>query len=274
MCPDELGGGGGGPPSGEASAQRNRRPTDVINLVIDGDELPTGWAFADQRHVRFFVINLELVMNELRLQPANTGLYFKRAKKLIADQMKWSEQHEFNYECAKAQVSQQNRRLAKLFGTAATIIVGMEMAAEELRPGFNVYDYLRILPARHFVDRFDQERLDALIRFHAQITRDERARDSGPEFADTLFEATCFQKIGQNRPNVIAQLATGFCSTKFTANALMNFINERYPSELHVGPVRISGDQEAHSNSLGTKRAAPDLRVPSGMPLETLVQCF
>jgi hypothetical protein len=229
------------------------------------------WDFANRQKLRFFVVNVALVLGRLHLPHTNAKPYFATARRVIVNETEWHSQHGFQYESSHTQIYPEKRRLPKYFGHAVTIVVAMEMAARELNPELNVYDFLRILPADYFVDRLDRTRLDALIKHHDALSPEQRAERFGPEFAQRSFLDTCTAKIDQ-RVDVASQVADGFCLTKFTAGKLREFINQNYPAELHVGAVRSCGE-DADIAGLGTKHAAALLRVPEVYPLDQLPPC-
>lgn len=255
-----------------ADKPRNQRPIEVTALLHRGEVHGT-WAFANRQKARFFVLNLELVLSQLHmLAHTKAQPYFAEAQSLIANETTWKTQHYFENLISHTQIYPDRIREAKIFGHAATIIVAMEVAANKLRPQLNVYDYLRILPATFFVDHFDKNRLQALSAFHTTMTPEDRAEKFGAAFAEKSFIDTCYLQIEQNRPDVVTEIADGYCATKYTAERLMAFVNKNYPPELHIGPVASSGE-DADNMQLGTKKAAPSLRVPRGLPANELLPC-
>jgi hypothetical protein len=250
----------------------NKRPEDVTRLLYGG-ETHSEWFPANRRANRFFVINLSSVIGHLDLDHTKAQPYFSRAQQAIADQTNWRTQFRFDYQSSHTQIFPGKQRLPKLFGHAATIIVAMEFAAAEIEPGYNVYDYLRILPAQYFVDRFDAAVRERLMQSHNAMNVADRAAKFGAERAERSFDEVCLWKIDQEHStDLLQQITSGYCVTKYTAEKLAEFINEHYP-EPKPFEIRSAG-AEAVSNDLGTKNAAPALRVPRTRPTSELPLCF
>jgi hypothetical protein len=260
-------------PVHEAVAPGNCRPTEVTTLMIGGVPHPN-WYIANRRANRFFLVNLETVLGRLNLDHTKTQAYFESAEQVIKQETGWQAQHPFDYEASHTHIYPLRRREAKLFGHAVTTVVAMEMAAVHKKSDVNIYDYLRILPAHFFVDRFDGDKLAALAAFHQAMPRDEKIQRFGEEAADASFEQVCLTHIDQQHSDrLLDQMASGYCITKYTADRFVTFIAQHYPATLHVGKVLGAGDEQAISNRLGTKNAAPSLRVPKTLPQAELPPC-
>jgi hypothetical protein len=249
--------------------QKRRRPDDVTSL-LHGWERHDAWNYANRRASRFYVINVPLVLGRLRLMTTKAGAYFDAAEKVIAEQTTWHNDQPFDYTCSHTQIYPQNIREPKTFGRAVTIIVAMEMAAADTQPELDVYHYLRILPAHHFVDGFDQKRLQELEAAHNGMRVEEKVEKFGP-LAQKSFEDVCLASIEQSKAGLVTSLTEGYCVTKYTAEKLMTFVNSNYP-ELKVGPVLSSG-QHSISEGLGEKNAAEGLRVPGTIDVKLLLPC-
>lgn len=240
----------------------NKRPQSVVSLLTER-ELHSEWFIHANRKNRFFVTNLGTVLNLLPIGGhTKAGSYFKEAERIVREETEWGKQYAFEYRSHPRHLSDQKRLQAKLFGHAATIIVAMEVAAQQLKTQVNVYDLLRILPAHFFVDLFDQQRLTKLIEVYDAMPEADKVTRFGPEKAGFSFERQCLSAIAQpNSDDLLKQVTSGHCLTKFTAGLLMSFVNTHFDSALHVGPVLVSGADAARTN-LGTDSVAPSLRVP------------
>jgi hypothetical protein len=256
-----------------SSQSQNRRPENVISLLHAG-EVQSGWYGANKRQNRFYVLNIREVLSALDLDHTLTRPYFQEAQRIIAEQTSWKAQYPFEYVSSHTQIYPRRRDEPKLFGHAATIIVAMEVAAREKQPTYNVYDQLRILSANYFVDRFDENKLRELTHYHSTLSSDAKREQFGESVATSTFEQTCLVKILQEwSENLLTQMVSGFCVTKYTAEKLIDFVNSNYPSHLHVGPARASGE-DAASQTLGHKNAAPALRVPKTIPVSEFAPCY
>lgn len=252
--------------------QENRRPASVYALMQDGDVHP-GWYLANKAQNRFYVLNLDYVMGVLAIDYTRARPYVERATATIAAETTWAEQYASDYECSHTQLSPDKRKGAKHFGRAAAIIVAMEIAAREKNNAINVYDWLRILPAQYFVDRLDRKRLEELQAFHAAMSEADRVAAFGEEDKAKPFDDLMLRRIDQEFSlGLLDEIVDGFCVTKYIANKIVGFINAHFPDRLHVGPVRISG-QDGVSNGLGKQRAARNMRVPTNMDQDKLGLC-
>ena len=237
--------------------QLNRRPELVTSLLHEW-QFHDAWAYANRRAARFYVINLPVVLGNLAAGITKFAADFDEAERVIAEDTKWPDEHRsFEYECSHTQIY--NIGEPKSFGRAATIIVAMEIAAARELASLNVYDYLRILPAHYFVDRFDSKRLTDLEAAHEKMRHDEKVRKFGA-LAQKSFEEILLTNIEQSREGLIRSLTDGYCVTRYTAEKLMTFVNTNYP-DLDIGPIRSSG-QHSLSEGLGLRNAAQGLRVP------------
>jgi hypothetical protein len=159
----------------------------------------------------------------------------------------------------------------KHFGIAATIIVAMEVAAAELKPGLDVYEYLRIIPAQYFVDRLEAARLEKLRTYYAGLSEADRVEKFGEKGRSTSFDAVCLTHLGQTYSDALLdEHSAGFCVTRYVADLLLEFVNKNFPAEYHVGPVYASGE-ESISTGLGIKnKAARSVRVPKSLPRDKI----
>ena len=257
----------------------NGRPQNVAKLVMGAGEISPHWFAENRRANRFYVVNLPAVVGQMKLEHTKSAIYFQKAAETIAQDTSWKQQFDFEYKSSHTQIFPRTGnggstpQTAKLFGHAATIIVAMELAAREKRPDLNVYDHLRVLAAHFFVDHFTPERLAALSTYHGKLSTQERVQKFGAEAAEFSFEKTCLAAIEQYDGRLLQQLTQKYCVTHHTATKLVEFVNTNYPAELHVGPVRSSGDNAA-SIGLGTKNAAKDFRAPRNISQSELPPCF
>jgi len=239
----------------------NRRPADVRQLLCDHDVRLTFSNSARQN--RFYVVNLVTVLDILELKHTQAGTYFDEAEEIIKNQTDWTKQLNFiEFKSHHVHINNSKRLEAKYFGHAVTIIVAMEVAALRLGKSCNVYDFLRVLPAMHYADRFDAHRLATLKQKYSEMLSDERARKFGPDQSSYSFERLCLAAMIQpHSTGLLEKMTEGYCVTRYTAERLVRFVNENFDEELHVGPVVVSGG-ESVSRNLGTRAAAPELRVP------------
>lgn len=247
----------------------NRRPENVERLLVEG-ETHTHWFAANRKINRFFVTNLKEVVGHVGVEHTTAKTYFDDAKKVIKDQTKWYQQHPFEYESSHAQIYPNMVREKKRFGHAATIIVALELAAAEKRPDFNVYDYLRILPVQYFVDGFDESAHRQLIDAFSKLDPETRQAKFGK---DGSFDEICLFEIDQAQSkNLLAEMVSGHCITKYTARKFVDFVSTQFP-EIPIGPVRSAGE-ESENDRLGTKTPAPSLRVKRTWEIKELPPCF
>jgi hypothetical protein len=68
-------------------------------------------------------------------------------------------------------------------------------------------------------------------------------------------------------------MAMGFCVSQYVADRVIAFINALPRPELHVGPIRVTGEESDH-RELGRKGAAPALRVPKREDPANLRPCY
>lgn len=251
----------------EGSKGVSARPEDVISLLYEG-EVGANWAYANRTAARFFLLNAQKVLGRLGLPHTKAGPYFRQAEEVISQETKWYEQLPFDYACSHTQIYPAKIRQPKLFGHAATLIVGIELAAAHLAPHLNVYEELRILSAQYFVDRLTESRLKLWDDFYSELSARRRTDLFGPNSSVRSFRNLCTDAIGQRDESILAQLAAGYCVTKWVAENLVQFVNIHVPPELHVGPVLSSGD-DAIETKLGVKNAAPSLLVSANMPVES-----
>jgi hypothetical protein len=258
----QAGGSSAQPAMISASPETAGRPVAVTDLLFEGEISPS-WFIANKRMNRFFLLNLEPVLEDLNLDHTLAGPYFKDAAIVIASQTAWHTQYPFEYKSSHTQIFPDKRRKSKNFGHAVTIIVAMEKAAAVLKPGYNVYDKLRILAASYFVDSFDERRLGDLKKYYNALSAEDRIATFGVGADKKSFDQVLLEAIEQlPRRSVHEQLAKGHCGSKYVCEKLEAFINTKFPSDLNVGPVLQSGAEDATNSALGRKNAAPDLRVP------------
>jgi hypothetical protein len=247
----------------------NARPRKVTSLLHDSGE-HLAWTHANRRQNRFYVVNLPLVLGKIPVQITKYEADFKAAEKAIAEGTTWRTDHPFDYLCSPTQIYDRARE-PKTFDRAATIIVAMEIAARRTNAPVNVYDFLRIMAADCFVDKFDTKRLTELEAAHEAMTSDERMTAFGPAFANKKFEEICLAMIEQSKEGLVRKLTEGYCATHYTCEKLMSFVNTHCP-DLRVGPILQSG-QHSISSGLGERAAAEGLRVPATIEQEQLAPC-
>jgi hypothetical protein len=245
---------------------RNRRPEQVSALFFQG-EAYNNWALRNWRKRRFYVLNLRHAMEAMRVAHTTLGPAFNWAPKMISEETTWGKQYAGDYTCSRTQVYPEEYGKAKHFDKAVAIIVALERYAQENDRSFNVYEYLRIVPAFYFVDRFDAAKLAALEERFAQMSEADRLAAFRPigdkELAGLSFSEICLIHLEQvDQSGLLPEMAAGACVTRYVADALVAFVNAAFPRELHIGPVREAGDDSATNLNLGTGDAAAALRVP------------
>jgi hypothetical protein len=259
-------------PRSSRRSSETRRPKDVSALLLEGAPYDE-WTLHNRKANRFYILNLTRILGELGAEHTKMKQYFESAQ-IEVKASGWVEQFPSDWYTSATQLYPDQRSKPKTFSRAATIIVALEMLAQERKPDLNVYDYLRILPAFYFIDRFDQQRLNALTAHFDSL--DYLARDkllAGNADASS-FAKVCLRQIGQeNSDGLLDQLVAGFCVTKSVAESLCDFVNTHFPLDLHVGPVCHAGDEDmGSSGALGRKNAAPALRVPKRRELNVLAK--
>jgi len=240
----------------------NRRPKDLMQLFSDrAVELTFG---NTSRQNRFYVANIIPVMNSLKLRhtTSDASVVFKQAATEIKAQKDWIETFDYlKFEAHPNHVSNAKRTQPKYLETAVTIIVAMEVAARAATTPINVYDYLRILPAMHFVDRFDVNRLQALESAYGRLSEEDKKGKFG-EDALLSFQDLCLKSMAQPLGSrLLSEMAAGYCVTRDAAEKFAAFINANFEQALQVGPVRVAGAETGLPN-LGTKFAATTFVVP------------
>jgi hypothetical protein len=259
------------PTSEIESAGPNQRPENISSLMCQGG-VYEGWKFANKSKNRYYIVNLSHVMEALDIDYTRTGPYLDRAKEIILTQTAWPAEYTSDYKASFTQLSPKKIHEPKHFGRAAAIVVGMEVAATEKQSAINVYDWLRILPAQYFVDRFDAAKVAELDDCYNSWSEDERQTIFGDAARDRSFTELCLLSIGQEFSNGLLGELVGGCSiTRYTADLLVEFTN-KFPQRLHAGPVLGAGE-DAVSKILGSKRAAPALNVPKRLAQEKLGTC-
>lgn len=240
--------------------ERNRRPERVVDLLYQGGVHDGLWA-ASARKTRYYVLNLKTVISLLGIVPANMRVHFDECGPLIAAETDWPNHVPVTFGCNYTHIQRTKVDDPKYFEHAATIIFVLEKYAEKINSPINVYDYLRIIPAHYFIDEFNKDLLDQLNEYYTGLSEERRAEIVGANPADK-FEVACLKELDQPlRSKLIRQMSWGFCVNRYVADHLRLFINQRFPSEFHVGRVLASG-QDANLHSAGSKSAAADLVVP------------
>jgi hypothetical protein len=237
---------------------KNARPERVTDLLYQGG-VHQGWYAAARAKNRFYVLNLGHVLGELNIAHTRMETYFKDAGTRVGQQTAWGAKYPIEFGCNFTHIYPGKREEPKQFGAAATIIFVLEEYAAKHRPDFNVYDWLRIVPAQSYVDRLDRTRYVLLQDQYAKLSADERTNLFGAE-PPTSFDEVCSRAASQPSHDIVRHLAIGSCVTQFVAEQIQDVINTKFPSHLHVGPVLCSG-QEGFSKKLGTKNAHEELRV-------------
>jgi hypothetical protein len=249
----------------QESPAHNERPALVSDLFFQAEAYPN-WAIENWDKRRFFVLNLAHVMRLLQAKHTTLKNAFEAAATIIKDKTKWSEQYKETFSCSPVQIYPKSISEPKHLNKTATIIVAMEAFAAEKDDPTNVYDFLRIIAAFYFVDRLDTARLDALRQEYDGWTEDQKnaafGTDNDPEPAHRSFDDQCLNALEQvEGSKLLEEMSAGFTVTKYVADELVKFVNRHFPARLHIGPALPAGS-ERRSISLGTKEAAPSLRVP------------
>lgn len=255
-------------------APRNGRPQDVVHLLQEGEIHPT-WASANKNKNRFYLLNIDIVIDNLAIDVTRMDKYFTDASNTIKQKTNWHQEGNFKFAASHVQINKSKRFLPKYFGSAATIIVALELIASKVKPSYNVYNWLRILQADFFVDRFNAERLQALEKHYKELKDSERTQIFGDEAKKENFEQIILTGIEQGYSSgLLRDLANGSCATRYTSNKLVDFINGRFPKSLEVGPVRLSGDPDRVIDILGERNTAATLRVPRRHDPAQLTPCL
>lgn len=244
----------------------NGRPSEVADFFFEGTPYQN-WQARNWGKRRFFVLNLQHVIEDMHVRHTNTGPNFAEATRIISVETSWNSQYRADYTCAKVQIYPDQRVQAKHFEKAVVMIVAMEVHARSNNFDLNVYDFLRIIPAFYFVDRLNAPRLKALGDHYSTLSEDEISRQFGskedPAAGKRSFEDQCLFALRQvEGSRLLHEMAAGYCVTEYVASRLVQFIEKNFPPELHVGPVRVAGDHQAREPDLGSDDAAPSLRVP------------
>jgi len=243
--------------------QANVRPAEVIALLYQGTSYDT-WRFHNKDKNRFFILNLEKVLELLDVQHTKMEAYFRKAETEIRASA-WAKQYQSKWECSHTQLKPKVRRAPKTFSRAVIIIVALEMCAREVKPDVNVYDYLRVLPAFYFVDSFDEARLEAFETHFAALDADaKKIWLGGQGDGFKTFADACHELIEQNfGGRLLHQLAAGFCVSQFAAEKARAVLNHAaVPAELRVGPVLRAGEESRIDQVAFPRKAAADhLRV-------------
>jgi hypothetical protein len=225
-----------------ATSSGSIRPSDPTQLLVHRD-IKEFWQARNIKANRFSVLNTEVVTGRLGLEHTTAKKYFDRAK-ISIEESKWKDDFGFEFGCSHTQIYPKNVSVSRQFGHAVTAIVALEFAAAELKPGYDVYTQLRIMPITYFVDLFDRAEL-------------EKARKAVND-----FDKRCLAAIGQEFDGkLLDQHSWGLTITKPVAEKLLDFLKAEIPGEKY-GPVRCAGDPDQRSKSLATKNRAPDLTIP------------
>jgi hypothetical protein len=230
--------------------KKSSRPDDPTLLLIDRD-IGGLWEARNLKKNRFIVVNLDLVIGKIRYEHTTGAKYFAAAKTAI-EKTGWPDRYNFEYGCSHTQIYPDVRSVARTFGHAATAIVALELAAADLRPNYDVYDRLRILPCTYFIDQFD------------------RARYQEAKQTDKGFESKALAAIEQEfDKGLIYQHCQGMTVTKPIAQKLLAHLQSVLPNT-PLGPVRCSGDQRQISNGLATKNRATEMTVDTTVEVAPL----
>jgi hypothetical protein len=249
-----------GSPQLSAATGGMTRPRRLMSLLCQGSSY-VGWYRANRQKNRYYVANLEIILDELKPDYTKLGLQFQEAQRIIREETDWSEEYPSPFKCSPTQLAKPHE--AKQFEIAAAIIVAMEVVAREKKPGLNVYKVLRILPAQYFVDLLDKQRLAQIQQCFEDWTVEQRVEIFGEDARDRSFVDLCLFYIDQAYSDgLLDEIVKGFCILKHTADLLEQFVNRHFPKHLHVGPVRGSGDVKTIRDTLATERAAYSLKVP------------
>jgi hypothetical protein len=255
----------------------NGRPKDVTRLFHDGGPY-IGWAEESGDNKRFFVPNVKTVVTAYT---SNGGTkkelvgFFRTATKVIArENPGWNVAFPGSYQAGKGWAESYRRKEPRRFTTAATMIVGLELAVKSLKMRINVYDYLRIIPAFYFVDEFDVAKLATIQEAFAAMTPAEKLAKFGADADGKTFFQICYAAFGQTDDgSVVTGLAKGHIATHFVCEELASLINTHFPAPCRVGVVKGAGE-DGSDGVLGTKDLANGLKVPAVLPLADLRPCY
>ncbi|MDP3737497.1 MAG: hypothetical protein Q8R02_08905 [Hyphomonadaceae bacterium] len=230
-----------------------------------------GWIGAGAlKKNRFYILNLQTVIGKLGIAPTTMSNAFKEFGPLIAQETEWAKQVPAKFGCNHTHIQTTKQLQPKQFGHAVTIIFVLDKYAQKIGADFDVYDYLRIIPAQYFIDGFDKDHYNALVKFYAEMKVADRIAIFGDD-PPPNFDVACLNAIDQPpKSGLILQMAWGFCVTRYVADHVRQFINSKFPKDRHVGLVLASG-QESNTEGASSKNAASDLRVPRLRAVEELV---
>lgn len=244
----------------------NSRPANIQDLMLHG-AIDRRWTAVNRDKNRFFVTNLDPVITDLGLQHTNAGDLFKKATLAVLNETAWVKQSGFDpadFGCSKTQIYPKDRGNAKLFGRTVTIVMALDLFNSELPANrrINVYDQLRILPAQYFVDKFDDKRFVALSEWYDALAESVRHQKFGERAPPTFAEAAILH-LGQHETHLLQEMTVGHTVSKYVADKFVDFVRAKCPDDLHLGPVKIAGEEPHDPRTLlGTRAAAPALRVP------------
>ncbi|MEM1195665.1 MAG: hypothetical protein AAGH57_06140 [Pseudomonadota bacterium] len=262
---------------GENSTPANKRPERVDTFLFEGDVFE-GWHLENSSKNRFYLVNLETVMSRLGVKTHSFSHTLDQAQKAIIQDTDWRDQYFFDFKCSNTQLKNRSRFAPKLFDRAATIIVAMELRAKEVAPEYNVYDYLRIVPATYFVDEF---RLATLrdLEAHFRGFKPEEKADFFGEHAARTFQETALGALGQKtNGDLLSLMATGYTATRWMCDGLRQLVQDAFPEEYHLGATLHAGSEDAADYDdeirLGSKAAAKSLKVPRNRQPGQLNPCY
>jgi len=248
----------------ESEAPRNQRPADVTSFFYQG-EAYENWKLHNKNKNRFFVLNIDRVLDLLDISHTKMEADFAAACASVSASA-WATQYRSEWDCSHTQIYPANRNAAKTFSRAVSVIEALNVTAARTRPDVNVYDFLRIVPAFYFIDGFDEERLAALEAHFSTLTPEQQREGLGSAGATIqTFSEACLLSVSQSsKGRLLKHLATGYCATKFVVEGIRTFVNsDRFPANLHVGPVLRAGEVSPQHGELPPRKAAArDLLVP------------
>jgi len=266
-----------GAEEGENTPPANKRPERVDTFLFDGDVFE-GWHLENSSKNRFYLVNLETVMSRLGVKYHSFSHVLDQAQTTIINDTDWRDQYFFDFKCSNTQLKNRSRFAPKLFDRAATIIVAMELRAKEVAPDYNVYDYLRIVPATYFVDEFRLATLRDLEAYFRKFSAEEKAEIFGEHAAPT-FQETALGALGQKtNGDLLSLMATGYTATRWMCNGLTQLVQNAFPEEYHLGETLHAGSEDAADYDdeirLGSKPAAKSLKVPRNRQPQQLNPCY
>ena len=133
-------------------------PIELLTLpVADAD-----WAYQQHGKARFFLTNVTEVFKDCSLS-ANRSRDFIESSGTLLEASGWISKYSDHFDWSTLAKTQFDR-LTKdegpyLFEKACRIVLAIEAAAAKEKPGYDIYQHLRIIPAVFLIDEFTPEEI-------------------------------------------------------------------------------------------------------------------